>query len=61
MTLQTNYDFIQNMIGLQGIAIIYRDVNNDIFQIFATFSHSFTVCPRCGREPVIFMTEGWRP
>jgi len=47
--LKTNYDFIKNMIGLQGIEIISTNVNNGIFQVFATSSYDFAVCPRCKR------------
>lgn len=47
--MKTNYDFIKNMIGLQGIEIISTNVNNGIFQVLATSSHSFAICPRCKR------------
>jgi transposase len=47
--LKINYDFIENMIGLQGIKIVSTNVNNDIFQVFATSVHDFAVCPCCKR------------
>ena len=47
--MKTNYDFIKNMIGLQGIEIISTNVNNGIFQVLATSSYSFAMCPKCKR------------
>ncbi|HHV45640.1 MAG TPA: ISL3 family transposase [Tissierellia bacterium] len=47
--MKTNYDFIKNMIGLQGVEIISTNVNNGIFQVFATSSYNFAICPRCKR------------
>lgn len=43
-----NYDFIRNSIGLQGIDVVYSNVNNGIFQVFATSIFNFAVCPYCG-------------
>ena len=31
--MNTNYDIIQKLIGLQGIKIIYSNVNNGIFKV----------------------------
>lgn len=47
--MKNNYDFIEKMIGLQGVEIISTNVNNGIFQVFATSIHNFAVCPRCKR------------
>jgi transposase len=46
--LYINYNFIQNLIGLQGIDVVYSHVNNGIFEVFATSSFDFAVCPHCG-------------
>lgn len=45
---KANYDFIKKHIGLQGIEIIYTNVNNGIFQVYAESTYDFAVCPRCG-------------
>lgn len=45
--VKTNYDFIKNMIGLQGIEVTSTNVNNGVFQELAASSYSFAVCPRC--------------
>jgi len=45
--LKTNYNFIKNMIGLQGIEVTSTNVNNGVFQVFATSIYDFAVCPRC--------------
>jgi hypothetical protein len=34
--MNTNYDIIRKLIGLQGIEIVYSNVNNGIFEVFAT-------------------------
>lgn len=47
--MHINYNFIQNLIGLQGIKVVYSHVNNGIFKIFATSLFDFAVCPNCGR------------
>ena len=44
---KTKYDFIRKLLGLQEIEIISANVNNGIFQVFASSSHSFAICPRC--------------
>lgn len=44
---KANYDFIKNMIGLQGIEVTSTNVNNGVFQVFATSSYNFAICPRC--------------
>ncbi|SHK25935.1 ISL3 family transposase [Paramaledivibacter caminithermalis] len=43
-----NYDFIRNLIGLQGIEVVYSNVNNGIFEVFATSIFDFATCPNCG-------------
>jgi transposase len=40
--------FIQKLIGLQGIEVLYSNVNNDTFEVFAKSSASCVICPRCG-------------
>ncbi|WP_157910308.1 transposase family protein [Petroclostridium xylanilyticum] len=47
--MNTNYDIIRKLIGLQGIEVIYSNVNNDIFEVFAISAFDFAVCPHCGR------------
>lgn len=47
--MNTNYDIIRKLIGLQGIKIIYSNVNNGIFEVFASSMFDFAVCPHCGR------------
>ncbi|SHK19526.1 helix-turn-helix domain-containing protein [Paramaledivibacter caminithermalis] len=44
-----NYDFIRNLIGLQGIKVVYSNVNNGIFKVFATSVFNIAICLDCGR------------
>lgn len=46
--MNTNYDIIRKLIGLQGIEIIYSNVNNGTFEVFATSAFDFAKCPHCG-------------
>ena len=46
--MNINYDIIRKLIGLQGIEVIYFEVNNGIFEVFATSAFDYAVCPRCG-------------
>ncbi|SNT22897.1 Transposase [Anaerovirgula multivorans] len=46
--MNTNYDIIRNLIGLQGLEIIYSNVNNGIFEVFAKSEFDFAKCPHCG-------------
>lgn len=45
--MNCNYDFIENLIGIQGIEVLYTNVNVSTYQVFATSTHNFAVCPRC--------------
>ncbi|SNT17804.1 Transposase [Anaerovirgula multivorans] len=45
--MNTNYDIIRNLIGLQGLEIIYTNVNNGIFEVFAKSAFDFAKCPHC--------------
>lgn len=47
--MNTNYDIIRKLIGLQGIKIVYSNVNNGIFKVFASSMFDLAVCPHCGR------------
>lgn len=46
--MSTNYDIIRKLIGLQGIEIVYSNVNNGIFEVFATSMFDYAVCSHCG-------------
>ncbi|SNT12695.1 hypothetical protein SAMN05446037_104233 [Anaerovirgula multivorans] len=41
-------NIIPNLIGLQGLEIIYTNVNNGTFEVFAKSAFNFTKCPHCG-------------
>ena len=45
----SNYDFIQKLLGLQGIKVTSVYVNNGILYVCATSDASFAICPRCGQ------------
>lgn len=47
--MQINNNFIEKLLDLQDINIVYSDVNNGIFNIFVTSSNDFVHCPRCGQ------------
>lgn len=47
--MNTDYDIILKLIGLQEIEIVYCNVNNGIFEVFATSMRDYAVCPHCGR------------
>lgn len=59
--MKTIYDFIKKMIGLQGIEIISTNVNNGIFQIFASSSYSFAICPKCKKVTQEIHDSRWQP
>lgn len=46
--MNINYNIIRNLIGLQGLEIIYTNVNNGIFEVFAKSAFDFAKCPYCG-------------
>jgi transposase len=46
--MQINNNFIKKSLDLQDLDIIYFNVNNGIFNIFATSSNKQVYCPRCG-------------
>ncbi|ABR47720.1 transposase, IS204/IS1001/IS1096/IS1165 family protein [Alkaliphilus metalliredigens QYMF] len=51
--MNTNYDIIRNLIGLQGLEIIFTNVNNGIFEVFAKSAFDFAKCPQCGNVTYI--------
>ncbi|MCR4436866.1 MAG: ISL3 family transposase [Clostridiales bacterium] len=59
--VKTNYDFIEKHISLQGIEVLYTNVNNGIFQVFASSAHNFAVCPRCRRITQNVHDRRWQP
>ncbi|MBC2580404.1 ISL3 family transposase [Clostridium sp. DJ247] len=44
-----DFNFIENLIGLQDIKVTFLNVNNDIVEIYAESKNNSAVCPKCNK------------